>query len=217
MLKKCRLVFLGPPGAGKGTIAKIISEKTDIVHISTGDILRNAIRKNTQLGIKARSFVEAGNLVPDDIVADMVGKRLLANDCIHGFILDGFPRTLPQAEMMKIKLEKLKVSLDIVIFFDTDRELILKRLSSRIVCRGCGATYNKLYMPPKVEGVCDECGGELYQRKDDSPETAEERLAVYEVQTAPLIKFYENENLLLKIDSNGDRNSIVKNLMKELD
>jgi len=216
MLSKYRLVFLGPPGAGKGTIAKQISKSTGVVHISTGDILRKEIKNKSTLGMKAQEYVHDGNLVPDELVANIVGKRLEEDDCRYGFILDGFPRTLNQAEILKKKNKESGVAIDAVILFDADRELILKRLTSRLVCRKCAATYNKLYIPPRLECVCDECGGELYQRKDDSPETVEERLSVYEKLTAPLIEFYEKENLLIKVNSNGNKDMIVEILIKEL-
>ena len=217
MLKKHRIVFLGPPGAGKGTIAKELSLKTGLIHISTGDLFRSEMRNGTELGLKAKDYIEKGQLVPDALVADMVSIRLHSDDCKDGFLLDGFPRTLPQAELLKEKLNDFDESLDCVVLLCASKELIFKRLTARLMCRDCGASFNKIYLPPKVEGVCDLCGGELYQRKDDSLETAKERFEVYEQQTAPLIDFYTKENILLKIDSDGDKDDIVNELIKELE
>lgn len=200
MLKKHNLVFLGPPGAGKGTIAQILSENTGLVHISTGDIFRNEIKNETELGKKAKHYVTTGGLVPDDLVAEMVGSRLAKDDCADGFILDGFPRTLPQAELFKEALNKINKKLDLVVYFEAGEELLLQRLTARIICKQCGGNFNKIFSPPKKEGICDLCQGELYQRADDSLETAKDRLKVYNEQTAPLIDYYKKAALLVSID-----------------
>ena len=217
MLKKHRIVFLGPPGVGKGTIAKELSLKTSLIHISTGDLFRSEMRNSTELGLKAKDYIEKGQLVPDSIVADIVTSRLNNKDCSVGFLLDGFPRTLAQAELLEEKLNDFGKQLDCAVLLYASKELIFKRLTARLMCRDCGASFNKIYLPPKVEGVCDLCGGELYQRKDDSLETAKERFEVYEQQTAPLIDFYSKKNILLKIESDGNKDDIVKALFKELE
>jgi len=205
MISKNNLVFLGPPGAGKGTIAQILSKNTGFVHISTGDIFRNEIKNETELGKKAKHYVTTGGLVPDDLVAEMVGTRLAKEDCADGFILDGFPRTLQQAELFKQALVAIKKTLDCVVYFEAGEELLLKRLTARIICQKCGANFNKVFSPPKAEGICDLCGGELYQRPDDSLETAKDRLNVYDKETAPLIDYYRNEGLLVSVDGSTER------------
>ena len=206
MLNKHNLVFLGPPGAGKGTIAQILSKETGIVHISTGDIFRNEIKNETELGKKAKHYVTTGGLVPDELVADMVSSRLSEDDCADGFILDGFPRTLPQAELFKNALDKIQKDLDCVIYFEAEEELLLKRLTARITCKKCATNFNKLFALPKEEGICDLCGGELYQRPDDSLETAKDRLSVYDKETAPLVEYYKQKNLLVALDGSQDKN-----------
>ena len=201
MIRKKNLVFLGPPGAGKGTLSAPLMEDEKLAHISTGDILRAEIAAGTELGRSAKSFMDAGKLVPDEVVAGMVGKKLASSECTTGFILDGFPRTVAQAGLLEEAMAKIGMKLDGVILFDAPEELLLKRLTARIMCRKCNAGYNKIFCPPKKEGVCDKCGGELYQRSDDSLETAKNRLSVYREQTAPLIEFYRAKGLLFTIDS----------------
>ncbi len=201
MIRKKNLVFLGPPGAGKGTLSAPLMEDEKLAHISTGDILRAEIAAGTELGRSAKSFMDAGKLVPDEVVAGMVGKKLASSECAAGFILDGFPRTVAQAGLLEEAMAKIGMKLDGVILFDAPEELLLKRLTARIMCRKCNAGYNKIFCPPKKEGVCDKCGGELYQRSDDSLETAKNRLSVYREQTAPLIEFYRAKGLLFTIDS----------------
>lgn len=205
MLSKHNLVFFGPPGAGKGTIAQILSRDTGLVHISTGDIFRNEIKNETELGLKAKEYVTSGGLVPDDLVAEMVSSRLSQDDCKEGFILDGFPRTLPQAELFKDALEKTGLHIDCVVNFEAPEQLLLDRLTARIICKKCGENFNKVFSPPKNEGVCDLCQGELYQRPDDSLETATDRLKVYNEQTAPLIDYYTKEGLLVSIDGSRQK------------
>lgn len=201
MIRKKNLVFLGPPGAGKGTLSAPLMEDEKLAHISTGDILRAEIAAGSELGRSAKSFMDAGKLVPDEVVAGMVGRKLSSPECAGGFILDGFPRTVAQAGLLEEAMAKIGMKLDGVILFDAPEELLLKRLTARIMCRKCNAGYNKIFCPPAKEGVCDKCGGELYQRSDDSLETAKNRLAVYREQTAPLIEFYRAKGLLFTIDS----------------
>ncbi|HUW57057.1 MAG TPA: adenylate kinase [Planctomycetota bacterium] len=197
-----RLVFLGPPGAGKGTQAERLCRDMNWAHVSTGDLLREAVAEASELGLKAVEFMKSGRLVPDDLVVSLVAERLKRDDCTEGFVLDGFPRTVVQAEMLEETLDTLDIRLDRVLYFATDREVIITRLSGRRICRDCGANYHVTNIPPKVEGVCDRCGGELYQRDDDRPETVQKRLVVYEEQTAPLIRFYEERGLLKELSGN---------------
>lgn len=201
MIKKKNLVFLGPPGAGKGTLSDPLMKAENLAHISTGDILRAEIKNGTELGNSAKSYMDAGKLVPDEIVAGMVAKRLASDDCKTGFILDGFPRTVPQAELLDKAMKEIGMTLDAVVLFDAPVDLLIQRLTARLTCRACGASFNKLFSKPKQEGICDSCGGELYQRSDDSLETAQNRLKVYQEQTAPLVAYYEQKNMLSKIDS----------------
>jgi len=211
---KRNLIFLGAPGAGKGTFAGLLKDTISITHISTGEIFRNEIKNETELGKKAKQFVESGGLVPDELVASMVSKRLAEEDCNDGFILDGFPRTINQAALLKEALKKIDKKIDSVIFFAAGEELLIQRLTARLTCRKCGINFNKIFGPPKVEGVCDKCGGELYQRADDSLETAKNRLALYNKETAPLVDFYKKENLLCSLNSEGGKESITKELLK---
>ena len=201
MIRKKNLVFLGPPGAGKGTLSAPLMEEEKLAHISTGDILRAEIAAGTELGKSAKSFMDAGKLVPDEVVAGMVGKKLGSPECAGGFILDGFPRTVAQADLLEEVMKKMNLTLDAVILFDAPEELLLQRLTARLMCRKCNTGFNKIFCPPKVEGICDKCGGELYQRSDDSMETAKNRLSVYREQTAPLIRYYKEKGLLATIDS----------------
>ena len=182
-----RAVLLGPPGAGKGTQAVRLVEKYEIPHISTGDIFRKNIKEGTELGKKAQEYMNAGALVPDELVVDLVKDRLQQDDCKNGFLLDGFPRTIFQAEKLDEFLSESNQKMDIVINLKVEKEALIKRLTGRRVCKDCGASYHIVNIPPKKEGVCDICGGELIQRKDDNIETVENRINVYEEQTAPLI------------------------------
>ncbi len=183
-----KLILLGAPGAGKGTQAEVICEKLSIPAISTGNIIREAISNGTEVGLKAKSYIEAGGLVPDEVVIGIIKERLLKDDCKNGFILDGFPRTIPQAEA----LDKLGVEIDCVLEIDVPDEDVIRRLSGRRVCGKCGASYHLEYKQPKNNGVCDLCGADLVQRKDDNPETIKERLNVYHDQTEPLKGYYDN-------------------------
>ncbi|MEW6662795.1 MAG: adenylate kinase [Bacillota bacterium] len=198
-----RLLLMGPPGAGKGTQAEVLTKKLEIPHISTGDMFRKALKEGTPLGRKAKEFMDAGQLVPDQVTVGIVEERLAEEDCQKGFLLDGFPRTVPQAEALKELLQKKGVTLDAVLNIKVPAEKLVSRLTGRRVCRNCGATYHVLYNPPQEAGVCGHCNGELYQRGDDREDTVRNRLAVYEGQTAPLISYYDTQGLLR--DVNGDQ------------
>jgi adenylate kinase len=212
-----RLIFLGAPGAGKGTQALRLSETFTIPQISTGDILRQAVKDKTPLGQKAFSFMERGKLVPDDIVIAIIEERLKEGDCQRGFILDGFPRTVPQAEALDQVLGQAKMTIDNVIYFEVPEEDLVKRLSGRRVCRSCGANYNIYFNPPAQDRVCQKCGGELYQRIDDQEETIRNRLSIYQEQTEPLIGFYKNKNSLISIDGSGPMDLIFDSLLQALE
>ncbi len=193
------IIFLGPPGAGKGTHAADFSKELGIPHISTGEIFREAVKNETPIGLKAKEFMDRGELVPDEVVVDVVLDRLKRDDCQKGYILDGFPRSLPQAEMLGQKSDS---ELTAVIYFETCKDVILMRLTGRWMCRGCGKGYHIKNLPPKVAGVCDECAGELYQRADDKVDTIEHRLTVYNQETKTLIDYYKNKDILIQV--NGD-------------
>lgn len=194
------LILLGPPGAGKGTQAVKIVEKYNIPHISTGDIFRENIKKGTELGKKAKEYMDKGELVPDDLVCEIATSRLLEDDCKDGFLLDGFPRTVYQAEKLDEFLKKHGKEIDKVLDIAVEKEELMTRLIGRRVCKACGATYHIENMPPKKEGVCDKCGGELMQRADDTAETVENRIEVYNSQTMPLVEYYENAGNIAHID-----------------
>lgn len=190
------LILLGAPGAGKGTQAEVISEKLNIPQISTGNILREAVKNGTESGLKAKSFMDSGALVPDDVVIGVLKERITGDDCKNGYILDGFPRTVAQAEA----LEAMGIIIDKVISIDVADERIQARLSGRRVCESCGASYHVEYKPSKVSGICDKCGGNAVQRKDDAPETVIERLKTYHAQTAPLAEYYANKGKLIRVE-----------------
>ena len=206
------LIFLGAPGVGKGTQAKLLMKKYQIPQISTGDILRDAVRNNTLLGQKAQDYMNKGLLVPDEVVIGIIEERFRESSCQSGFILDGFPRTIPQAESLDRVLDKLDISLDQVINFEVEKEILIKRLSGRRVCKNCGQMYNIYFNAPSREGICDQCEGELFQRKDDSLETIQERLHVYQVQTAPLIEYYQSKKKLSTIAADKDQSTIFNQL-----
>ncbi|MGH7198500.1 MAG: adenylate kinase [Candidatus Omnitrophota bacterium] len=194
-----KLVLLGPPGAGKGTQAQVLSKDLQIPHVSTGDMLREALKAATPLGLQAKSYMEKGGLVPDEVVIALVEERLAKGDAAKGFILDGFPRTPEQAKRLDQSLAKLKKPLDLVLYFKTTLGVILKRLTGRRVCGQCGKNYHLTNFKPKVEGICDACGAKLVQRPDDKEETIKERLKVYEEQTAPLIDYYGKSRILSEV------------------
>jgi adenylate kinase len=194
------LVLLGPPGAGKGTQAELIIEKYNIPHISTGDIFRAAIKEGTTMGIEAKRYMDSGQLVPDDVVVGIVKERLSKADCQKGFLLDGFPRTILQADSLAAFLNDNDRKLTAVINIEVDPQVLLKRLTGRRVCRNCAAVYHVESKPSKVAGICDQCGGEVYQRDDDTPATVQKRLEVYQAQTEPLINYYRAKGLLFSFD-----------------
>jgi adenylate kinase len=194
-----RLILLGAPGAGKGTVAKLLTAIDGSVQISTGDILRGAVKDGTELGKQAKAFMDAGDLVPDELIMGIMKERLKEDDCQAGFLLDGFPRTIPQAEQLKDLLSDLEIKLDAAVNLNVPRDVILDRLTTRRTCVGCGAIYNVKSMPPKVEGKCDKCGADVVQRDDETEEAISNRLDVYNEKTAPLADFYKNEGLLLDV------------------
>lgn len=191
-----KLILLGAPGAGKGTVASVLTEHFSIPAISTGNIIREALKSGSELGLKAKSYMDSGALVPDEVVIEIIKDRLEKDDCKAGFILDGFPRTIAQAEA----LDKMGVNIDLVLDIDAEDEMIIRRLSGRRVCEKCGTPYHLTNIPPKVEGICDKCAGTLVQRKDDEPNTVRERLAVYHEVTEPLIDYYKKTGKLLIVN-----------------
>lgn len=195
-----RLILLAPPGAGKGTQSRILSRLYNIPHIETGSILRQAMRDGTELGEKAREYMESGNLVPDEIIVKIVRERLRQPDCEEGFILDGYPRTVPQAEDLEAFYDQREEDLDAVVFLDVSDEVIFERLTNRRVCSACGKTYHLEAKPPEREGTCDDCGAELIRREDDYRESIEHRLEVYRDKTQPLLEFYRSRNQLIEVD-----------------
>ena len=212
-----KIIMLGAPGAGKGTQAKMLSERYGIPHISTGDIFRMNIKNNTELGQKAKGYMDAGQLVPDELVVDLVVDRIKAKDCMKGFILDGFPRTIPQAEALDYALNNQNEKIDYAINVDVPDENIIKRMSGRRACVGCGATYHLVYNPTKIEGVCDVCGEKLILRDDDKPETVQKRLYVYHEQTQPLIDYYNKKEVILTVDGTQDIDVVYDEITKVLD
>lgn len=212
-----RIVLLGAPGAGKGTQAGILSERLDIPHISTGDIFRANIQKGTELGLKAKEFIDSGKLVPDDLTVSIVKDRLLENDCQRGFILDGFPRTIPQAESLDSELNSLGLRLDAVINLEIPDEVIVNRMKGRRVCARCGTPYHVITLKPKQEGICDVCGGPLIIRDDDKEETVRERLRVYYKNTEPLIGYYESKGILYNFDGTKDVEVTTGEIMSKLE
>ena len=208
-----KIVLLGPPGAGKGTQAAKIVERYNVAHISTGDIFRKNLKENTPLGVKTKEYMDKGLLVPDDVTVAMVKDRLSEDDCKNGYMLDGFPRTIVQAEALEQLGEKLDCALDIVV----DYANLTERIAGRRLCRSCGAGYHVKFAQPKEEGKCDKCGGELYQRDDDKAETVTKRLEEYEEKTLPLTDFYEKEGILRKVDGDGSIEETTEKINAILD
>ena len=211
-----RIIMLGAPGAGKGTQAKKIAEKYNIPHISTGDIFRANIKNGTELGVKAKSYMDQGLLVPDELVVDLVADRIQQDDAKAGYVLDGFPRTIPQAESLDAALAKMGQKIDYAIDVEVPDENIINRMSGRRACVKCGATYHLQYAKPKADGVCDVCGEQLILRDDDKPETVQKRLTVYHQQTQPLIDYYENQNTLKEVDGTKDMEDVFADIVSIL-
>ncbi len=205
-----KIIMLGAPGAGKGTQAKMIAAKYGIPHISTGDIFRANIKNGTELGAKAKQYMDKGELVPDELVVDLVIDRFKEPDCANGYVLDGFPRTIPQAEALDKALTAIGENVDYAINVEVPDENIINRMGGRRACVGCGATYHVVYSPTKVEGKCDTCGGDLIIRDDDKPETVKNRLAVYHEQTQPLIDYYTRKGIIKEVDGTVDMNDVFK-------
>jgi adenylate kinase len=210
------LILLGPPGAGKGTQAELLVEKFAIPHISTGDIFRAAIKEGTPLGTEAKRFMDSGQLVPDEVVIGIVKERLLKKDCQKGFLLDGFPRTVPQADSLDAFLASQGMKIDAVINIEVESAILLKRLTGRRVCRNCASVYHIETKQTKVMGICDHCGGEVYQRDDDAPATVSKRLDVYEAQTEPLINYYRQKGILQSFDGKELIKVIFEKICKKM-
>ena len=211
------LILLGPPGSGKGTQAQKMVERYRIPQISTGDILRAAVKEKTPMGVEAKQYMDQGALVPDKVVVGIVRDRLKNADCSGGFILDGFPRTVPQAEALESTLQDMKRGIDYVVSIDAANEELIRRLVGRRTCRSCGAMYHLIFDPPKKEGICNKCEGELYQRDDDKEETIRARLKVYEKQTAPLIEYYRHKGFLRTVNGVGGMEEIFREIVKAIE
>lgn len=206
------IILMGPPGAGKGTQAERLVEKFGIPHISTGDMFRKALKEGTELGLKAKSYMDQGKLVPDEVTVGIVKERLMETDCQKGFLLDGFPRTIQQADALEKILAEIKKDLDAVINIKVIRDVLIERLTGRRVCKACGATYHILFNPSRDNNKCDKCGGELYQRDDDTLATVGNRLDVYEAQTAPLIEYYKQKGLLKEVDGAQSMDEVFQDI-----
>jgi len=210
------IVMLGPPGAGKGTQAALLAERLGIPHVATGDLFRGALKEETELGLTAKAYMERGELVPDEVTIGMVRERLQEPDCDGGLILDGFPRTVEQAKALEGLLAEQDRMIDAVLFIDAEEDELVRRLSSRWTCRNCQAVYNVISNPPRERGKCDICGGELYQRPDDVPQTVRNRIVVYRDQTSPLIDYYQDEGLLITIKSEGGIERVQEKILEAL-
>jgi adenylate kinase len=212
-----KLIFIGPPGAGKGTQSEKICEKYGISQLSTGDILRQNRKMGTELGKKAQEYMDAGALVPDKIIIDMIKDEIIKPEYANGYILDGFPRTVPQAEALDLLMAEIGHKLNVVLVLEVPREELISRLTARRTCRSCPRTYHLIYSPPSKEGICDNCGGELYQRADDSQETVLNRLLVYENQTKPLVEYYSKQDKSVFVNGMGDIEDISNMLLDILE
>jgi adenylate kinase len=215
-LASLRVVFLGPPGAGKGTQAKLLREKLEACLVSTGDILRKAVADQSPLGKEASEYIKRGDLVPDNVIVKLVAERLKEKDCAQGFILDGFPRTIPQAQSLEEILQKMGLGLQSVLLVQVPHRIIVERLAGRRTCKNCGALYHLKFNPSTRESICDRCGGELVQRDDDREETIRARLKVYDNQTAPLVDYYRQRGILREIDGVGNVDDIRNRVIKAL-
>jgi adenylate kinase len=204
-------VFLGPQGSGKGTVIGKIKDKYAVPHISTGDMFREALKEGTEFGKKAQEYMNRGELVPDDVTCGMVNERVARDDCVHGYMLDGFPRNLKQAKALA---EITTISTAVLL--DVPEEVSLERLSGRRQCRECGSIFHLMFVKPKVDGVCDKCGGELYQREDDKPEAIKERLAIYRAETMPIVGFYEDAGVLVKVDGSATPDDVAAQIIEKL-
>lgn len=212
--KKLIVILLGPPGSGKGTQTKMLSEALELPQISTGDLFREHMKKETPLGLQAKGYINAGKLVPDELVLEMVYERVLAKDCDRGYLLDGFPRTLPQAEAIEKTL--LKDAETLVLNLVVKDDVIIKRAAGRLICKNCGSIFNRYFSPPKLEDVCDNCQGSLYHRDDDNPEVVSERLRVYNKQTKPLLEYYEIHHGLININGDVKTEIVFEELKKHI-
>ncbi|SCY56590.1 adenylate kinase [Butyrivibrio sp. INlla14] len=211
-----KIIMLGAPGAGKGTQAQMIAEKYGIPHISTGDIFRANIKNGTELGKKAKEYMDKGLLVPDELTVQLLLDRVANDDCKNGYVLDGFPRTIPQADVLDAELTKLGDKVDFAVNVDVPDENIVRRMSGRRACLKCGATYHIEHIPPKVDGICDKCGSELVLRDDDKPETVQNRLSVYHEQTQPLIEYYDKKQILKTVDGTKDMQEVFSDIVNIL-
>ncbi|MCD6280379.1 MAG: adenylate kinase [Deltaproteobacteria bacterium] len=211
-----KMILVGPPGAGKGTQAKRITERLNIPQISTGDMFRAAVKDGTEMGLKAKEYMDKGALIPDEVVIGVVKERVEKPDCIGGFILDGFPRTLDQARALDSLLKDMGEGIDHVVVIDVPDDDLVRRLSGRRTCRNCGYMYHVEFNPPKKPGICDKCGGELYQRDDDKEETIRNRLKTYHAQTEPIINFYSKKGLVRKIDGTGSMKEVEEAIKREI-
>lgn len=211
-----KIIMLGAPGAGKGTQAKKIAEKYGVPHISTGDIFRANIKNGTELGKKAKTYMDQGLLVPDELVVELVADRITQEDCANGFVLDGFPRTIPQAEALDAALAKMGTSMDYAIDVDVPDENIINRMGGRRACLECGATYHIVTIPTKVDGICDTCGSKVVLREDDKPETVQKRLEVYHAQTQPLIEYYKKQDILRTVDGTQPMDEVFEAIVNIL-
>lgn len=212
--KKLIVILLGPPGSGKGTQTKMLSEALELPQISTGDLFREHMKKETPLGLQAKGYINAGKLVPDELVLEMVYERVLAKDCDKGYLLDGFPRTLPQAEAIEKTL--LRDAETLVLNLVVNDDIIIKRAAGRLICRHCGSIFNRYFSPPKLENVCDNCQGSLYHRDDDNPEVVSERLRVYNKQTKPLLEYYQKHYGLININGDNKTEIVFEELKKHI-
>ncbi len=211
------VILLGPPGAGKGTQAATIGERTEMVHVASGDLFRAALKNGTELGMKAKSYMDRGELVPDEVVIDMIRERISQPDCEGGVLFDGFPRTAEQANALDTMLNERGTQIDTVLYMTVPDEMLIKRISGRLLCKDCGAVYNIYFNPPKTEGVCDVCGStNLYQRDDDNEATVRNRLDVYHKQTSPLIEYYRGQGKLREIDGNQDMGQVSEDMVRAL-
>ncbi len=217
MAKPIKIVLMGPPGCGKGTQAKMLEERYTIPQLSTGDMLRAAVREGTKVGLEAKGHMEAGNLVPDEVIIGIMRDRLAKSDCENGYILDGFPRTIAQAEALDKLIAESGVALLGAINLDVTDDEVVKRIAGRRQCKKCGAGYHVMFKKPSKEGVCDACGGELYQRADDNENTVRQRLMTYKKQTEPLLSYYEGEGLLMNVAGVGDINEIFDKICSLID